>query len=156
MRCAETRSLLSPFLDGELGRSESEAVRAHLVDCARCRAEASDLRSISKFFAEDEPTPPTSPGFTDAVMSRLRSGEGLEERRAERVARITVLAAAAVVLLSVGFLATPRSMWKASQPTLEAGLRGEVEREIRRNDLQALPIDGTAFRKPASQPARPR
>ena len=67
-----------------------------------------------------------------------------------------ILAAAAVLALSVGYLAAPRSFWRAGNSTLEAGSRHEVEREIRRNDVEALPIDGSAFRKPASQPARPR
>lgn len=153
MRCTEARSFLSAFIDAELGRSESEAVRAHLVDCASCRAAASDLRSLSRFFAAEDPAPRVSPGFTDAVLSRLRAGEGVAERRAERTVFRVILAAAAVLVLSVGYLAAPASLWTRRSPDLEAGSRHEVEKEIRANDAAAMPIEARPARRAASRPS---
>jgi anti-sigma factor RsiW len=134
MRCSRIRSLLSPFHDGELGRSETEEVKAHLIGCSRCRAAASDLSGLSRLFDPDEPIPQASAGFTDAVLARLRAGEGLVEARAERLARRIAWAAAALLTLSAGYLAMPRSAAPGGLDTLDAASAREVDDEIRRND----------------------
>jgi hypothetical protein len=44
--CEEIRRMLGPWLDGELGGSEAEQVRAHLEQCPACLAERSRLERI--------------------------------------------------------------------------------------------------------------
>ena len=151
MNCREARTSLSAFHDGELGRSESEAVRAHLLDCASCRREVAELRSITRSL-EPESVPKVSDGFTDAVMARLRSGEGAFEARASRADRdLRRLALAAVVVLSVGalFLVMPVSLSSLVRGTLDAASSSDVDREIDRNNALARGAAG----QPGSRPA---
>jgi anti-sigma factor RsiW len=137
MSCRDYRSLLSAFHDGELGRSEAEEVREHLVRCLDCRRAASELRTLSRLLASVDAAPPAPAGFADAVMGRLRAGEGIAEVRAERVARWSALAAAAVALMSVAYVAAPRSWTRTSSGVLEAAPSKAVDEEIRRNDAAA-------------------
>ena len=46
MTHARQQRQLSAYLDGELTAQETEEVRAHLADCATCRAELAQLRSV--------------------------------------------------------------------------------------------------------------
>ena len=46
MNCKGTVEMLSAYLDRELAPVERDAVRAHLADCERCRAEERDLRTL--------------------------------------------------------------------------------------------------------------
>jgi anti-sigma factor RsiW len=159
MNCRDVRSHLSAFHDHELGRSESEAVRAHLLDCAGCRREASALRAISGWL-EPADVPQVSEGFTDAVMARLRSGEAAVPRGAEveRMARaLRWMAIAALAILAVGalFLAMPQSLTSFTGGTLDAASSSDVDREIERNN--ALAHDGgPGVAVPASKPAANR
>lgn len=138
MLCRDARSQLSAFHDGELGRSEAEALREHLMGCPACRKEASGLRAISRWL-EPEEAPPVSAGFTDAVMARLRAGDGLVDAERRAAATLRWMAAAAAVLLAAGalFLALPKGTRGISIGTLEAAPASEVEREIARNDALA-------------------
>jgi anti-sigma factor RsiW len=43
---ARQQRQLSAYLDGELTAQETEEVRAHLADCATCRTELAQLRSV--------------------------------------------------------------------------------------------------------------
>ncbi|HKE02196.1 MAG TPA: zf-HC2 domain-containing protein [Planctomycetota bacterium] len=151
MRCTEVRVLLSSFHDGELGRSETEAVKSHLIGCARCRAMASDLRGLSRLFDRNEPVPPVSPTFTDSVFARIRVGEGLADRSAERAVRRLAWAAAAVLAVSAGYLALPRAVTRIGATTLDAASASEVDDEIRRNDAAGRVVDASPV---SSQPPR--
>ena len=44
--CDEIHALLPLYLTGDLPLSESESVRAHLIDCSRCRADRVDLDEV--------------------------------------------------------------------------------------------------------------
>lgn len=46
MSCDSVRARLSPFLDGDLGPGEAEAVVAHLEGCAACREEREGLAAL--------------------------------------------------------------------------------------------------------------
>jgi anti-sigma factor RsiW len=159
MRCTDVKPLISAFHDGELGRSEQEAVRSHLLDCAACRRDASELRSISRWLSPED-APAVSPGFTDSVMARLRAGELLEEtsEAAARRSFVWIAAAAAVVLATGGlFLSMPARGGNFASGTLDAALNGDVEREIERNNILARESWRPAIASPrptvASQPA---
>jgi Putative zinc-finger len=43
MNCSEEKALLLPYLHGELARSERALVRAHLDECAACRAALAEI-----------------------------------------------------------------------------------------------------------------
>jgi anti-sigma factor RsiW len=142
MRCREAQPLISAFHDGELGRSEQEAVRTHLMDCPACRAQAGDLLSISRWLEPAE-APAVSESFTDSVMARLRAGEGLgdsyigDERRALVSLRWLAMAAALVVAVGGMFLALPNSSSNWGRGTLDAASTNDVEKEIERNNALA-------------------
>jgi len=44
--CDSTRESLGAWLDGELDRAESEAVRAHLEGCVACKEEQRQLEKL--------------------------------------------------------------------------------------------------------------
>ncbi len=48
MTCEKTISLLSAYIDNELGYEEFRQVELHLVDCEACQAECRDLRAVKE------------------------------------------------------------------------------------------------------------
>ena len=57
MRCSRARSLLSPYLDGELSENNAQQVRDHLQRCANCREawqQIEQLDTLSKTTLPDE------------------------------------------------------------------------------------------------------
>lgn len=78
MDCRKIEQLISPFIDGELTRSEAEAIRVHLSACADCDREyeamiqlAAACRSLSEIFI------PAPKGFKDTLMLRISNEENL-------------------------------------------------------------------------------
>ncbi|MEU7072034.1 zf-HC2 domain-containing protein [Streptomyces narbonensis] len=65
---------LAALVDGELGHDARERVLAHLVTCARCKAEADAQRTVKSVFASAAPPPP-SEGFL-ARLQGLPGGPG--------------------------------------------------------------------------------
>ncbi|MET9407204.1 anti-sigma factor [Streptomyces sp. NPDC002935] len=74
---------LSALVDGELGHESRDRVLAHLVTCAKCKAEADAQRRLKNVFAEVAPPPPSEsflarlqglPGGGDSDSSRLGGG----------------------------------------------------------------------------------
>jgi hypothetical protein len=70
-------------VDGELGHESRDRVLAHLVTCAKCKAEADAQRRLKNVFAEVAPPPPSEsflarlqglPGGGDSDSSRLGGG----------------------------------------------------------------------------------
>lgn len=106
IRCEKTRSCLGEWLDGELDSDRSNAIDRHLEECATCRAEAEALRSAVAAIAR-----PSELGVPEelwhAIESRLDASRE-QPTRAERPRptaqpRWRSLAAAAVIILAVGF-----------------------------------------------------
>ncbi|MBL8693313.1 MAG: zf-HC2 domain-containing protein [Planctomycetes bacterium] len=157
MRCSHVRSRLSAFHDGELGRSEAEEVRAHLMDCRACRGAASELRTMSSWIDPQEPVPAMSAGFTDAVMARLHApAESEDEAQALPVlalARWISIAAGVVAAVSLASLFGPAR--PLSSGTLDAAPRSAIERAIRENDLSAMRA-AAAAREAGSPASRPQ
>ena len=72
--CAETRELLSDYVEGELQPRFRRRVLRHLLMCRRCRAVLRSLRqTIAGLHAigSAEPTPDSS--LADSVLARVRS-----------------------------------------------------------------------------------
>lgn len=130
MRCNQVQSKLSAFHDNELGRSESEAVRGHLLQCQSCRDSAADLRMISRSLAPPAAVPALSVDFTDRVFARIQKDPEISTTTLflvrTRVMRWVAVAAALVVGVSALYLAAPRS----SDGTLNAASEREVEMRI--------------------------
>jgi len=62
---------LSALVDGELGHESRDRVLAHLVTCAKCKAEADAQRRLKNVFAEMAPPPPS-----ESFLARLQGLPG--------------------------------------------------------------------------------
>ncbi|MGH2701239.1 MAG: anti-sigma factor [Actinomycetota bacterium] len=68
----ELKSLIAPYVLGAVSPEETEYVRAHIVACDECMAEADSYSTVVSSLAlsvDDEPLPD---GFIDGVMARAR------------------------------------------------------------------------------------
>jgi Putative zinc-finger len=70
MDCTAVERLLSPFLDGELARSEREAVAAHLRGCASCQRQFETLARITDLCYSAAPPEP-SPQAWERISENL-------------------------------------------------------------------------------------
>lgn len=68
------KELLSPYLDGELAEGDRRSVEEHLPDCAECRRELDDLRSVTALVRE-LPQAPLPAGFMERLRRKERSSE---------------------------------------------------------------------------------
>ena len=66
--CAETRELLSDYVDGELRRRARRRVLGHLLMCRRCRAV---LRSLRQTIAHLHAIGPTEPAPDSSVAASI-------------------------------------------------------------------------------------
>ncbi|HRY12492.1 MAG TPA: zf-HC2 domain-containing protein [Syntrophomonadaceae bacterium] len=76
MDCRKIEQLISPYVDGELTRAETDMVRAHLSACADCQQEYEDfvlISSVMKSVSHEVVPAPT--GFSTAVMKRIQEEE---------------------------------------------------------------------------------
>lgn len=108
MQCEEARSLLSPYLDGELTPQQRMAVDAHLTECADCTAEWEDFETISGLAARMvDPVPPA--GLWERIESRNATTSGRidtplrSQRRARRKVRQFLVAALVLVAAGLTF-----------------------------------------------------
>jgi anti-sigma factor RsiW len=156
MLCNQIEPLLSAYHDGELGKSESESVRQHLLDCQDCRNELSEFRNITKWLAPEGEIPAMGAGFTDRVIDRIRVETGGEAPRvlAQRaVIRFVTIAAAVVFGVSLLYLAAPQSngtLDAASERDVEA--RMQAMRDLRMSEAR-MPPSGWSSR-PAPSPLK--
>lgn len=78
--CDEILPLLSVYFDGECTPKETACVRGHLKVCPSCRARLREYALVRKNFPDDFGVRVPS-GFTDSVMSVIRSGSAPQEKR---------------------------------------------------------------------------
>lgn len=116
--CAAARELFPAYLDEALPREERSSVRAHLVDCAACRREASALDPALLFAAL--PAAPVSEADTARILAAVRSGIALkssEKRvgsaagirpRRSMASRTAMTAAAAAAAVAIAWTLAPR------------------------------------------------
>src|SRR5207247_10490466 len=72
--CDSTRESLGAWLDGELDRAESEAVRAHLEGCVVCKEERRQLEKLQaalKSVLDSEASRIAFPPFWSSVQQRI-------------------------------------------------------------------------------------
>jgi anti-sigma factor RsiW len=76
MNCAQARTLLGAHLDNELDVRSSLDIEAHLGECAACRAELADLRTLHEaagaHLSRYAPTPAFEARLATAVGARPR------------------------------------------------------------------------------------
>lgn len=81
MDCKEVNNLITEYLDDELSMEQRKAMEAHLADCASCRREIDDHRSIQAALRDIGRESVSAPaGFTGKVMAELER-ETVKPRR---------------------------------------------------------------------------
>jgi hypothetical protein len=100
MRCDNARENLTAALDRELNWPARLALRAHLLHCPACRAEAGRLKALAQQLTA-LPAPPPQEATRTAVLAAAR--EGVPAARPAR-SRLVVSAAGAVLLAVLAFL----------------------------------------------------
>lgn len=121
--CKEAVPMIGAYLDGELSPARAALLRPHLLECPACRNAAADGRSLQRWFAplresaeSGELAVAVPSGFSARVARRAFAGDrGVRGEWAERTApareegrilpfvlRLTAVAAAAALLLSLG------------------------------------------------------
>jgi hypothetical protein len=117
MNCERVRDFLSPHLDDALLGTEREAVHQHLQVCSSCREHFEGLAQVVALIRGIPPL--AAPGrFRQGVLAGLpprRTGKG-------RLARLIPAAAAAVLLVSFGYLGAVHFRPEAGGPPVEVGL----------------------------------
>jgi hypothetical protein len=119
MKHADVRRQLSEYLEGDLSERDEVRVRAHLEACAECsgelRALSRAVRALHELAAVEPPH-----DVADAVMARLRRGEGRPPRLRlgpflDRASFAWLPLAAAVGLAALAFVEDPegRTGWLA-------------------------------------------
>ena len=108
MDCHETIRLVDPYVDDELGASETAALRDHLSSCAACARLVSDREGLRRLL-QGIPYHTAPARVRTAIAERQQRHE--QQRIRARTSRATLAWAAAVVLaVSVGGLAGIRSL----------------------------------------------
>lgn len=67
--CPSRRRELAELVDGSLDVRTAERLRAHLIGCPGCRAEAAELRRVRERLRAAAPDPSTSTELTDRLLS---------------------------------------------------------------------------------------
>jgi len=73
--CDDARPLVPSYLDGELSEAQASPLRAHLLDCPRCRESAKEEKSLKRWFAVPAEPVPVPAGFAVRVSRRAYAGD---------------------------------------------------------------------------------
>jgi Putative zinc-finger len=98
--CAQVEELAPDLALGLLDGAERASVLAHVDRCASCRAEVASLTEVGDHLLQLAPEVPPPPGFESRVLTQLAPEQ--RQRRRHRLARRTLLAVAATVLVLAG------------------------------------------------------
>ncbi|MCD6351390.1 MAG: zf-HC2 domain-containing protein, partial [Armatimonadetes bacterium] len=72
LTCARARDLLPGLAAGELGEVEAQQLRAHLAECAACRARLAGLEAAMTALHE-VPTPQPPQGAAEKLIAQSRT-----------------------------------------------------------------------------------
>jgi anti-sigma factor RsiW len=95
----EANGRVSAYHDGEMTPDERRAFEEHLARCAECGRALEELRRLSGVLAAFQ-TPPLTP---DAMTRLRRTATAATERTVVRLAERLMAAAAAVLIVSMGW-----------------------------------------------------
>ena len=97
MNCWEFGAHLDPYVDGELGVSETLVADAHATECARCRHLAEGAREFRQLLRR-QPRETAPPEFRARIVARVRRSSRVSAMRPWLLVPAT---AAAMVLIAV-------------------------------------------------------
>ena len=125
----ELRGLMGPYVLGALAADDVAALRAHLLECEDCRAEADALVAVGSSLVLAVAPEPLPAGFSERVLAIARA-EGPLERAPARARRwsLGVLAYGALVIAVAvlgAALVDSRQDRDREQKVLRAVLAGE-------------------------------
>jgi anti-sigma-K factor RskA len=133
----DIRSLVAPYALGALPEEEIRFVRAHILDCEGCMAEADDyFDAASTFTLAVQPVEPPS-GFADRILARAtestaESASVPKPRGLWRLLPALTAAALAVVIIGLGVVVVQtRSDLQRNEKALVALLQGDQGVELR-------------------------
>jgi hypothetical protein len=115
--CRSHAEQVGPYVLGALEPDEMEEMRAHLVDCPRCAAEArslAELPALLDLVSADAEVAVPSPGLEDEVLDRFvreRARSAPRRRRWPRLAIPAVAVAVVVAALLVAVIPGPNTAY---------------------------------------------
>lgn len=134
MKCAQARSLFSPYLDGAISGAQMQALLRHLAECAGCAGEYARWRGVQRAVAALGPKKaPADLNLRlrlaisrEAALTRRRSWPGLpvhlENLLHAFMVPVTAGVVSAIVIfgLLIGFFALPQRLQASSDdvPTM--------------------------------------
>lgn len=133
----EIRSLIAPYALGALPEDEVRLVRAHILECEECMAEADDHLQAASSLSATVGTVEAPPGFADRVVARAAEslGEPAAVRERRRTWRFLPAAAAGVLaivaLLLAAIVIDTRGDLERNEKALVALLQGARGAELR-------------------------
>jgi anti-sigma factor RsiW len=123
MKCTQVQKYLHAHLDGELGADLSLEIEKHLAECTRCREQMDfEVRFIDQVRSEMRTTEDTRE--LEKRIGKSLEKEGRRKTNVRVFARVTMLAAAASVILVVGILVRQSVQQKGDLPPI--GISDEV------------------------------
>jgi len=116
LTCLNALDMVEPIAAGDL--EVDPAVRFHFETCPRCASALASARRIATALAGRK-APAAPPGFTAAVIARVRRERWRTEQRVDRIFNVGIAAAVLIVIGGVlalvnvsGVLSTAASAWQ--------------------------------------------
>ena len=79
MRCEKVKESLEAYVEGELGKSEREALETHISNCESCKQELALTQSIPRLISS-LPTPPVPEDIIPETLRRLHEKPATRRR----------------------------------------------------------------------------
>jgi anti-sigma factor RsiW len=102
--CQPWASRVGAWFDGEVSELEAVEVRAHLMDCAGCRAAVAEWRALRQDLGLLQPAAPAEEVLV-RMARRFEAGLAGEVHAVARALRVWTVAAALLLALGLGWLA---------------------------------------------------
>jgi anti-sigma factor RsiW len=122
--CQPWASRVGAWFDGEVSELEAVEVRAHLMDCAGCRAAVAEWRALRQDLGLLQPAAPAEEVLV-RMARRFEAGLAGEVHAVARALRVWTVAAALLLALGLGWLA-------AGQRELPGDVAASQQRDIDR------------------------
>ena len=107
MNCREFGAQLEPYVDGELGVSETLVADAHATECARCRGLAQGAREFRQLLRR-QPRETAPPEFRTRIVARIRRSSRVSTLRPWLIVPVAVAAMLLIAVLAGSRLFAPQ------------------------------------------------